>query len=84
MWLQRSGIASLKEGDHNTKYFHHKAAHRAKKNKKKMLRKDDGQTTKNKGEMENMAHEFFKNMFSADVNIAPADLFQAFAPCISD
>jgi hypothetical protein len=45
-----------------------------------MLGKDDGQTTKNKGEMENMAHEFFKNLFLADVNVDPPDLLQAFAP----
>jgi hypothetical protein len=33
MWLQRSRVAWLKESDHNTKYFHKKAAGRAKKNK---------------------------------------------------
>jgi hypothetical protein len=54
MWLQRSHIAWLKEGDLNTKYFHRMAAGWAKKNKIKFLRKEDGQITKDKAEMEGM------------------------------
>jgi hypothetical protein len=52
MWLQRSRVAWLKEGDRNTKFFHMKAATRMKKNKITRLRKEDGNLTQDKNEME--------------------------------
>jgi hypothetical protein len=55
MWMQRSRISWLKEGNRNTKFFHRKAAGRARKNRIKMLRQDDGRVMKDKGEMETMA-----------------------------
>jgi hypothetical protein len=66
MWLQRSRVSWLREGDRNTKYFHRKAVGRAKKNKIKSLRKTDGQITKQKAEMECMARNFFKELYRAD------------------
>jgi hypothetical protein len=65
MWLQRSRISWLKEGDRNTKFFHRKAAGRAKKNKVKGLQKGDGHLTKDRGEMEQMTHDFFQDLYKA-------------------
>jgi hypothetical protein len=56
----------LKEGDRNTKYFHRKAVWRARKNKIRRLKKEDGQWTDCKEEMESMATSFFQNMYTAD------------------
>jgi hypothetical protein len=58
MWLQRSRIAWLKEGDQNTKFFHRKAP--GKKNSINLLKKDDGNITKDKKEMEDMTKVFFR------------------------
>jgi hypothetical protein len=66
MWLQRSCITWLQEGDRNTKYFHHRAAARAKKNKITKLRKEDGQLTQDRRMMEEMATNFFKKLYTAD------------------
>jgi len=55
LWLQRSRVIWLKEGDKNTKKNHWKAVWQGQKNKIQRLKKEDGQWTYQKEEMENMA-----------------------------
>jgi hypothetical protein len=66
MWMQRSRIAWLREGDRNTKFFHSKAVWRARKNKIKRLQVDDGNWQTEQGSMGRMATAYFKNLFTAD------------------
>jgi hypothetical protein len=82
-WLQRSRIAWLKEGDRNTSYFHRKAAARV-KNKINLLKRENGQTTKNKSEMEEMTRTFFIQLYSVDQGVSPEELTQIFELVISD
>jgi hypothetical protein len=61
MWLQRSRIAWLKEGDRNTKYFQQKAQWRSRKNNIKKLRKEDGQWCENWNAMCVVTCDFFRH-----------------------
>jgi hypothetical protein len=84
MWLQRSPMSWLKEGDRNTKFFHRKAVGRAKRNRIKFLKKEDGQITEDKKEMATMTCNFFKELYRADPKVNPPDLLQFFEERISD
>jgi hypothetical protein len=84
MWLQRSSISWLKEGDRNMKFFHRKATRRAKKNKIKLLKKDNGEVTKEKKEMESMARDFFQQLYKADPNVQPEGLLHLIQPKITE
>jgi len=78
MWLQRSRINWLKEGDRNTRYFHRKARWRAKKNRIRKLKREDGSWCANQEEMKGMASQYFSDLFSKDMSINPDDLTNLF------
>jgi hypothetical protein len=64
LWLQRSRISWLKEGDRNTRFFHQKAVWRAWQNKIKKLKDDDGVWKDVPIDMEWMATSYFKELFT--------------------
>jgi hypothetical protein len=82
MWLQRSCILWLKEGDHNTNFFHQKAVGRMRKNKIKFLTKVDGQITRDRKEMQSMASNFLEDLYTADLDVNPQELLHLFQPMI--
>ena len=59
MWMQRSRITWLKEGDRNTKYFQSKAVWRARKNKIRELTDSIGNVHSDFNTMSSMANEYF-------------------------
>jgi hypothetical protein len=71
MWLQRSRIAWLRDGDRNTKYFHRKASWRHKKNRISKLQREDGTWATEPDEMEGMATSFFQNLYSHEEGLQP-------------
>jgi hypothetical protein len=84
MWLQRSHITWLREGDRNTKYFHRKAMWRAKKNKIRSLKKEDGSWCSDEVEMQGMAENYFKSLFTKDNSIDPDGIVDLFEKNITD
>jgi hypothetical protein len=66
MWLQRSRISSLREGDHNTRFFHMKAKWRAKKNNVRKLKQSDDTWCNAPNEMKSMVMDFFVDLCKPD------------------
>jgi hypothetical protein len=48
------------------------------------LRKDKGHVTKDKVDMECMAHQFFQELYSADGGVNPTDILEAFETRITE
>lgn len=83
-WKQRSRISWLKEGDRNTRYFYLKASWRARKNKIRKLRREDGTATSNVEEMEEIARTFFQQLYTKDDNLNPAGVLGFFEEKITE
>jgi hypothetical protein len=74
LWLQRSRVTWLKEGDRNTKFFHQKEVWRARKNKIKKLKDDQGVWQNAPTDMERMATSYFQELFTHAPSLNPDDL----------
>jgi hypothetical protein len=84
MWLQRSRIAWLKEGDRNTSYFHRQAVWRARKNRIRKLRDGAGNWHDTPQVMKHMVTDFFSNLYAADPGVLPDELLELTETKISE
>jgi hypothetical protein len=78
LWLQRSRISWLKEGDRNTRFFHQKAVWRARRNKIKKLKNAEGVWKDTPSDMERMATSYFQELFTRDPSLNADDLINLF------
>jgi hypothetical protein len=69
LWLQRSRITWMKEGDRNTRFFHQTAVWRARKNKIKKLKDSEGIWKDEPPDMERMATAYFQDLFTRDPSL---------------
>jgi hypothetical protein len=84
LWLQRSRITWLKEGDRNTQIFHRKAKWRASKIRIKRLKKENGSWEENVEEMQNMVVQYFSNLYTKDSNLDPGDVIDLVEPAVTE
>ena len=66
MWQQRSMVAWLSEGHRNTHFFHLRASNRRRKKLIKSLQKQDGQLTDDLSEMQKLALDFYKALYTSE------------------
>ena len=83
LWLQRSRITWLKEGERNTKYLHRRAVWRARRNLIQRLMKADGSWCVAPSEMERMASSYFKEVFTKDPTLDPNEVLDTISPKVS-
>ncbi|CAN1163243.1 LINE-1 retrotransposable element ORF2 protein [Linum perenne] len=92
LWMQKSRIKWLKDGDRNTKFFHLSTLRRREFNRIKGLRNDDGQWVYDDSQLQKLATDFFKKLFGRgnttpfddDVALFPTPLTPEDSRCLGD
>ena len=84
MWLQRSRIAWLREGDRNTHYFHRQAMWRARKNKITKLKNQNAECCEDPKVLQAMSMDFFRDLYTVDSNVDPFELVDLMSTKITD
>ncbi|XP_073367699.1 uncharacterized protein [Aegilops tauschii subsp. strangulata] len=83
LWLQRSRITWLKEGEHNTQYLHQRAIWRARRNYIQRLMKADDSWCNVPTEMEMLATSYFKEVYTKDPTLAAGGVLECITPKVT-
>ncbi|XP_021749725.1 uncharacterized protein LOC110715453 [Chenopodium quinoa] len=63
-WFLRSSVSEIRDGDRNTKYFHHKASQRKSKNRIRGLMDSNGDWRTGKHDVEKIILDFYGSLFT--------------------
>lgn len=77
-WFQKSRCNWFKFGDRNTRFYHTVAVVRRKRNKIEALINDGGDLITDRGELRNMARDFFMKLYTAEGQGTPFPVSAAF------
>ena len=84
MWMQRSRINWLKDGDRNMQFSHAKSVWRARRNRIKKLEDENGNVFTDNKDMGQAASTYFEYIYSADSNLHVTPIIDLIHPVISD
>ncbi|CAL1367531.1 unnamed protein product [Linum trigynum] len=83
-WYQQSGINWLREGDHNTSFFHSSATHRKQRNKIVELKDDNGNIFSHPEELASHVTNYYKSLFTRVDRVIDTDILQGFPKVVSE
>lgn len=84
LWLQRSRIMWLKDGERNTSYLHRRAAWRVRRNYIQRLWRMDGTWRNVPSDMEHMATLYFKEVYTKDPTLTPEVVLECITPKVTN
>ncbi|KAM0822709.1 hypothetical protein ACQ4PT_071337 [Festuca glaucescens] len=84
MARQRSRVEWLREGDHNTAFFHAKASARRKTNRISTLVREDGSRCDDQNEIKGMIHHFYEELFTSEPLVSMDSVVDAIPRKVDD
>jgi hypothetical protein len=84
MWLQRARVDWPREGDRNTKFFHQRAAWRARRNRVCKLKQTSGNWVDDPACMKGMVMDYFQELYRKDTNVNPREVSDLFTCLVTD
>ena len=83
-WHARARANELRDGDKNTKYFHHKASQRKRRNTINGLLDENGVWKKGREEICEIVQQYFAGLFASDRPAAMEEAVEGLAHCVSE
>ena len=83
-WHARARANEIRDGDKNTKYFHHKASQRKRRNCIKGLLDENGVWKKGREEMFEVVHQYFAGLFTSDNPVDMGEAVEGLQSCVSE